>query len=414
MFSIRTIAAWSALALGAVWSGAATAQELTWWAPNWGQARAEQLAKQFEAANPGIKVKIEITVADGLQNRVLAALRASSPPDLIEINNTWTVPFASTGQLLAMDDFIVKSKADLSDIVPAAIAQARFDGKTYSFPYRAESHALIYNKQLYRDAGLDPEKPPVTWKELLEYSKKLTRVDAGGKQLYGYGVNGGGEVVNLVTRLMPQMWMNGGTILTDDGKQVLIDKPEAVAAVEFYTSLFTKEGVSPPSTLQNDGLATRRLFSAGTLAQYQSGQFDLPVIHQENPKLEVGVALLPAPEGKKPVGVLSGWAFIMPKQGKNHEATWKLVNFLTQVEQMGFYTDTFPARSSAMTLPRFQNPELKGFRDMLQYGKPAPITPAWVQVNQIVYDKVQEVLLKKTTAQDAMTAAAKQIQPLLK
>ena len=393
---------------------AAAAEEVVWWAPNWGQARAETLARQFEAANPDIKVRVEITVADGLQNRVQVALRSGSPPDLIEINNAWNVPFAATGQLLALDEYVGKSDIDRKDFVPVALGTANFNGKLYGMPYRAESHALIYNKAMYREAGLDPEHPPETWAQLLDYSKRLTRKDKSGKQLYGYGLVGGGEVANLMSRALPFIWMNGGTILSDDNMKVLIDQPAAVEAIDFYTSLFTKEGVAPPSTLQNDGLALRRLFSAGSLAQYQSGQFDIPVIHAENAAIEIGVAKLPHPDGKEPVATLGGWNFIIPKASKHADAAWKLVAFLSESSHMGFYTDTFPARISAMQLPRFQDPGLNGFKDMLAYVRPAPAHPAWVKIVQIFYDRVQEVLLKSATPQEAMSAAAKDIQPLLK
>ncbi|MBI1779420.1 MAG: ABC transporter substrate-binding protein [Proteobacteria bacterium] len=403
----------AAVGLGLTWSGLAAAEEIVWWAPNWGQARAEALAKRFEAANPGTTIKLEITVADGLQNRVLVALRSNSPPDLIETNNSWNVPFAATGRLMALDDYVAKSKMDLKDFMPAPMATATFEGKLYGLPYRMETHGFIYNKGLYRDAGLDPNRPPETWSDLVAYSKRLTRVDGSGKQLYGIGVSGGGEVGNLIFRLMPLIWANGGSVLSEDGKKAVIDQPAAVAAVDFYTGMFTREGVAPPSTLQNDGLAMRRLYSAGSLAQYQSGQYDLPVIKAENAKIEIGVAKLPHPDGKDPAVVLGGWNFIMPKAAKHPDATWKLMEFLTQAEQMGFYTDTFPARRSAMTLPRFQDPELKSFQDMLAYARPAPSVAAWVQVVQIVFERVQQVLLKSATPQEAMTAAAKQIQPLL-
>ena len=396
------------------WTTSANAEEIVWWAPNWGQARAVELAHAFEVANPGITVKIEQTVADGLQNRVQVVLRAGSPPDLIDINSSWNVPFAATGALAALDDDVAAAKLDLSDMVPAALAASKLNGKLYGLPYRAESHALLYNKGLFREAGLDPDKPPQTWSELLEAAKKLTRTNAAGQQQYGLGVVGGGEVANLITRMVPFIWSNGGDVLSDDGTQVLINRPEAVQAVTFYTELYTKYGVAPPSTLQNDGLALRRLFTNGVIAMYPSGQFDLAPIHQEAPKLELGVGLLPRADGGKIAGVLGGWSFILPKASAHHAAAWKLAAFLMQPERMGFYTDTFPARQSAMGLPRFQNPELKPYKEMLGYARPVPTVAAWVRIVQTIYDTTQQVLLKGATPQDGMNTAAKQIEALLK
>jgi multiple sugar transport system substrate-binding protein len=149
--------------------------------------------------------------------------------------------------------------------------------------------------------------------------------------------------------------MNGGSIISDDMKTATVNSPEAVAAAKFYTDMLVTHHVSPPSTLQNDGTANRRLFIAGTVAAYQSGQFDVPSIRKENPNLDVGVMMIPHPEGKNTAAILGGWSFIIPKDAKNPEDTKKFVQFLAQADNMGFFTDTFPARKSAMDLPRFQD-----------------------------------------------------------
>jgi multiple sugar transport system substrate-binding protein len=400
--------------LAAACTGIARAQEITWWAPNWGEARAKALAQEFQKANPGITVKIESTVADGLQNRVLVALRSGSPPDLIDINHAWNVPFAANNQLLELNDFVANNQIDLGDFLPATLAVSKVGDKLYGIPYRAESVALIYNRALYREAGLDPDQPPQTLAELVEVSKKLTRKNASGRDQYGFGLIGGGEIANMITRVVPYILMYGGAVVSQDGKTVLVNQKPAVDAVEEYTNFYTKYGVAPPSTLQNDGLAVRRLFLTGTVAQYVGGQFDIAPIRAESPNFDLGIAVMPHPEAKPTITLLGGWNFIVPQASKHHDATLALLKFLVQPDHMGFYTDTFPARRSAMNLPRFQDPILAAFKQALNYAQPAPAIPAWVQIGQIVYNNIQQVLLKVATPQQAMDTAAKQIQPLLK
>jgi multiple sugar transport system substrate-binding protein len=391
----------------------AQSQEVVWWAPNWGQARAEDLVRRFQAANPDLRVKIEITVADGLQNRVLTALRSGAPPDLIDVNSGWTIPYGLTGELLAIDDIVQQQKIDLSDFLPAPMATGRVNGKLMGLPYRIEGHGFIYNRGAYREAGLDPDKPPKTWDELIEVSKRLTRRTSDGKQQYGLGVCGGGEVGNVIFRAMPQIWMNGGSVISDDLKRAVVNEPAAVQAIDFYTSPFTKHGIAPPSTLQNDGLAIRRLFIAGAVAQYQSGQFDIAPIRKENPALEIGVAKLPTPKGKDPAVVLGGWSFIIPRAAKNIAGAARLMGFLAQPDNMGYYTDTFPARKSPMSMPRFQDPILTAFREMLPYARPVPPVRDWLQMVQIFFDQTQRILLKEVSPQEAMNEAAKAMQRLL-
>jgi len=414
MRSVRT-ALRSGVVAGIVLLGChvAGAQQITWWAPNWGEARAKALVNQFEAANPGITIRIESTVADGLQNRVLAALRSGSPPDLIDINNGWNIAFAQNGRLVDLSEFARNEKIDLNDFLPATLTTAKVGDKLYGLPYRAETVALYFNKAQYRAAGLDPAHPPQTWSELVDVSKKLTVKAPNGQQQYGFGLVGGGEVANMVTRAVPFIWMNGGNLVSENGKTALINQPPAVEAIQAYTDFLVKYNVSPPSTLQNDGLALRRLFDAGTIAQYVSGQYDIPALKAEAPNLDYGVAVMPHPEGKPTVTLLGGWNFIVPQAATHHDATLKFLAFLAQPAQMGMYTDTFPARQSAFKLPRFQDPNLAAFNDALQYARPAPPIPAWVQIGQILYNNIQKVLLKSATPQQAMDAAAKQIQPLL-
>jgi ABC-type glycerol-3-phosphate transport system substrate-binding protein len=392
-------------------NGAAIAGEIVWWTPNWGEARAREFAQKFEAANPGVTIKLEITVSDGLPTRIQTALRSGSPPDLIEGQHGWVAPYAQAGLILPLDD--VMAKLDRADFIPASLDYDTFDGKLWGIPYRIETHGLIYNKGMFKAAGLDPEKPPETWAQLIEAAKKLTGKGAKGQDQYGFAITGGGEVGNTLFRSLPFIWMNGGSIISDDMTKATVNEAPAVEAVKFYTDMLTELGVSPPSTLQNDGTANRRLFIAETVAMYQSGQFDIGSIRKENPGIDIGVGMLPHPEGKETAAVLGGWSFIVPKDAKNPEETKKFVEFLADSANMGFLTDTFPARKSAMDLPRFADPILTNFKAMLPYGRRVPGHKAWVQIVQAYFDNVQQILSKEVDAQEGMDHAAEDIQALL-
>lgn len=391
----------------------ALAAEVTWWAPNWDQQKAEDLAKKFEKANPGTTINLQITTSQGLQNRILIALRSGNPPDLIDSANGWNIPFALTGKLMPLDAAVKKAGIDLGDFLPAALGTAKADGKLYGLPFRAEAHAVIYNKDAYKAAGLDPDNPPQTWKDLIAAAKKLTGKNASGQMQYGFGIAGGGEVSNTVFRSLPFLWMNGGGILSKDMKSVIVNDPKSVEAVKFYTDMLTSLKVAPPSTLENDGTALRHLFDAGTIVQYQSGQFDLPAIHKENPKLNVGVMKIPHPEGKQTAAILGGWNFVIPADAKHKDAAVKLMAFLAEPENMGYYTDTFPARQSAMKLKRFQDPELEPFKEMLQFARPQPPAKNWIQITQSYFDHIQEVLTGDASPKQAMDEAASDMKSLL-
>ena len=232
----------------------------------------------------------------------------------------------------------------------------------------------------------------------------------GGK--FGFAITGGGEVGNTIFRSLPFIWMSGGNIISDDMKTAVVNSPEAVAAVTFYTDFF-KKGLSPASTLENDGTANRRLFIAETVAAYQSGQFDINSIRKENDKIDIGVMKIPSPAGKDTAAILGGWSFVLPRDAKNPEEAKKLIQFLAESDNMGFFTDTFPARKSAMALERFNDPILVPFTEMLPFGRPVPAHKNWVQITQAYFDGIQRILLDEQTVQESMDQANEDIQALL-
>src|SRR6266536_3215170 len=101
----------AAVAAMAMQSPIAFAGEIVWWTPNWGEARARELAAKFEAANAGVTIKMEVTVSNGLPAKVATALRSGSPPDLIEVQHVWVPEYAQAGLVLPLDD-VLKDKDD--------------------------------------------------------------------------------------------------------------------------------------------------------------------------------------------------------------------------------------------------------------------------------------------------------------
>ena len=395
-----SVAALSLMALAASNSHAGT---VTWWTPNFNEARARGLVEKFQSAHPDIKVRLELTATDGLPQRVLTTLMSGAPPDAIDVQHGWVRGYAENKLVQSVDE-VLSSRADY---VPAALQYNTWNNRLWAIPYRVESLAVVFNKGHFRAAGLDPEKPPQTWSAFAEVAKKLT---VNGKS--GFAITAGGEFGNTVFRAMPFLWMAGGGILSDDGTKILVNSPESIKAVSFYTD-FYKNGISPVSTLQNDGTANRQLFIAEKVSMYQAGQFDLASIRKENPKIDIGMMLMPAPDGGKPAAILGGWSLVVPSAAKNPADAKVLIGFLAQPENQAILTDTFPARFSAMEAVRFQDPSLKVFKQMLPFGRPVPSHPKWLQISQAFFDGVQRILLREQDAKTSMDTAAADIKSLM-
>ncbi|WP_246710222.1 ABC transporter substrate-binding protein [Martelella soudanensis] len=399
-FSALVAISVSALTLA---SGMAFAGDVTWWTPNFNEARAQKLKAAFEEAHPDIRVNLEITTTNGLPQRIITTLMSGSTPDIIDVQSPWVNGYAEGNLVQPLGDVI----EDRDDYVKAALDYVTYDGELYAIPYRIETMAVIYNRGDFSAAGLDPDSPPKTWEELKTVAATLSKDNH-----YGFAITGGGEVGNTLYRSLPFIWMNGGTIVSDDLTKATVNEKAAVEAVEYWTN-FYKDGSSPASTLENDGTANRRLFIANTVSMYQSGQFDLASIQQENPNIDIGVMMTPYPDGKETSGILAGWSFVIPKDAPNPDDAKTLISFLTEAENMGNYTDTFPARKSAMDMERFNTPLLQVYKDMLPYARPLPIHKNWVQITQAYFDGIQRILLGQQTAQESMDLAAEDIQALL-
>lgn len=390
----------SGLAMSAGW---ASAGEVTWWTPNFNEARARELVEKFQAANADITINLEITTTDGLPQRILTALQSGAAPDIIDVQHGWVNGYAQNNLVVPLDDVITEKE----DYVPAAIDYVTWNDQIWALPYRIETHAIIYNKADFVAAGFDPANPPQTWEDFTAAAQAMT---TDGKS--GFAITGGGEVGNTIFRSLPFIWMAGGAIISDDGTEVLVNSPETVRAVQFYTD-FYKNGISPSSTLENDGTANRRLFIAETVSMYQSGQFDVNSIRQENPDIDVGVMTIPHPEGADTAAILGGWSLVLPTDAKNPEDAKKFLAFLGETESQAVLTDTFPARVSAMSAERFNDPILTVFKEMLPYGRPVPTHPNWVQISQAYFDGIQRILLGDEDVQTAMDGAAADIEALL-
>ena len=402
---IRTpgLLAAGASALGLM-AGGAAAGEITWWTPNFNVERAEELKARFEEQNPDITVNIESTTTEGLPQRILTTLRSGSAPDIIDAQHPWVTGYAQNDLVLPVGDLIT----DREDYNQAAIDYVTWNDQQWGVPYRIEALAVLCNRGHMEEAGLDPENPPETWDELLAAAQAMTTDSRSG-----FAITGGGEVGNTIFRSVPFIWMNGGELISEDGTTALVNEPAAVEAVEYWTDMYTEHGVSPSSTLQNDGTANRRLFIAEAVSCYQSGQFDIASIQAENPDIDILPIMTPHPEGGEPSAILGGWSWVIPSAAENPEDARTFIEFLAQPENMGFYTDTFPARVSAMDLPRFDDPMLQVFGDMLPYGRPLPNHPNWVQISQADFDGVQRILIGQQEPQEAMDDAAADIQNLL-
>ena len=312
-------------------AGAARAQvEIEYWQYTFAQrvTAIDTLIKQFEAANPGIKVKHTHVPYDDFRVKIAAAIPAGQGPDVVQLFYGWLQDYLKAGLLqpLPAKDFsVIEIEREFFPIVQ----QMKLDGKYYALPTAVRSLALFWNKTLFKEAGLDPERPPATLTELVDYAKKLTKRSPNGDLLQaGLTIDMGGQDHHWLREVLIRQF--GGAPYSSNNKQVAYNTSAGVNATQWYIDLAAKEKVGQIGFL-TDGVTA---FRSGKAGMTIDGSFRLGALDGQK-GLDYGVAELPSHNGIK-ANFASYWVngITTKATGPKLDAAVKFLKFITTAEAM--------------------------------------------------------------------------------
>jgi len=307
-----------------------TIEFLNWESTPEGSKFLNDLIRQFESKNPGIKVKNVVITKD--YNRVLLTRFASgSPPDIFEIQAEIIHPFLKKNLLLNLSPLVKKSKVlKEKDFFPLSLINFRYDGKNfrqgdlYGFPKDWGTGVLIYNKDLFDKEGLS--YPDGSWgeEEYLEAAIRLTKRDHSGR-LIQVGIE---RPVHPFYTLLQK----GGRIWSQDYKECLLNSQAAREAFQFDYDLKEKYRVALREQEIKEGLTESFGFKAGKAGMSLAWRYELPDMIKHIKYFRWDVAPLPV-IGEKRVQLMhgpSGWA--ISAKTKYPEAAFKFLEFLAGKE----------------------------------------------------------------------------------
>lgn len=374
-----------------------------------GQA-LEQLIRQFEKQNPDIDIEPVFVPGSELLTKLRTALVSGRTPAMA-IADLVNMPLLSqSGKLVALDTFIANSKIDLNDFYPALLVYGKYTGKRYSLPVSASNLALYWNKDLFAKAGLDPNRPPKTWTELVAFGKQIReKTGKWGFELYTQG----GEGTTWQWQVF--LWSAGGDFLNADLSGPAFNSPEGERALQFWVDLVKKHGIST--------IAPWGLFGRGEAAMVMDGSW-MTQFFPMQVSFELGAAVFPAADGGQPATNLGGeQIFIMSQKRAEQEAAWRFIEWFTsrgvQVE-WDKMTGFIPVRRSVANDPSYRawvanaRPLLQAFVEAQEFSHPRPPVAAYPQISDTVAKAVVEALYGRATPAKALDDAAKQVQQLLK
>ena len=382
-------------------------------------ALIEQICADFNAENPDIVVEPVYTGNyDDTVTKIQTAIQGGTPPDVFVSLATQRFTMASTGMAMPLDDLIAadgeEGQAYIDDFLDGFMLDSYVDGQIYSIPFQRSTMVLFYNKDAFEEVGLDPEDPPETWEEVVEYGQKLTN-----ENRYGVGLAlNSGSAQWAFTGFCLQNSANGENLMTEDGKQVLFDTPENVEALQFWLDLQNKYQIMAPGIVQWTDLPTQ--FLAGEVAMIYHTTGNMANIN-DNAEVEFGTAFLP---GHKRVAAPTGGGNFYISSGISEErvqAAWKFIKFATETEraaQWSLDTGYVATRESCFETDLIKNyyeelPQAKVAYDQIPYSGPELTTYNAAEIWRVLNDNIQAAVVGDATAQEALTAAQEQATEIL-
>lgn len=377
------------------------------------------IVADFEATNPDIDVNaIYAGNYNDARVKALAALKSGDPAQLSVMFSIDVHELMDLGAIVPFDDVVTtdEERAWLDGFYPALMENGKVDGKTYGVPFQRSTIVMYYNKDMFRAAGLDPEKPPASWEELAEAGAALTKKNADGNvEQWGAMIPSTGYPYWMFGALTKQQ---GQVLMNQEGNETYFNHPKVIDALNFWKDLGTKYAVMPEGTIEWGTLRQNFLEQKTAIMWHSTG--NLTTV-KKNASFDFGVAMLPAgTELGSPTG--GGNFYIFEKASEEERAAaLKLVRFMTSPEQAAKwsietgYMGVSPAAYETAELAEYVKsfPPAAIARDQLQHATAELSTHQAGRVRKLLDDAIQAVLSGQSTAEEALGSAQKQADRIL-
>lgn len=405
---------------------------------HWEKVITEQM-RVFEADNPSIHVElVPVTYAEK-ETRYITEIQAGAGPDLIHLHGFSIRSFIDKGFVYDLTPFIEQEPktawgGDFTDAwFPQTVELMKSEDRYYAIPSDFMAMVLFYNKQLFQEAGLDPNHPPETWDEFLEYAQILTRDRNGDDSIdtWGFGTVGAVDP-GFELRFTPILLSFGADYLTPDQKCSALNSPEAKDAFNFYIDLVTEYQVIPPGVTSKTPTDLRHQMAAEEIAMKIGSGWTVPIVEGYNPDLNAGQVLAAAPiptrAGRIVEKPTTAWisAWMINKNTQHPQEAWQLLKFMTSQEaDQSWFTGArvLSARRDVSGgledlgvqpfPPLLDDPFANVIAAELHRSRFVPQIKEWPQIIEIINRAVQSGFSGAKTADQALNDAHEEINTIL-
>jgi multiple sugar transport system substrate-binding protein len=372
-----------------------------------------ELVKQYNAMNTGIQVKLDyIGSNDHAFDKLTVALNADEAPDITYQYGTSMAALATAPGVMDLTDDVQDPTFDWNDFSEGARQAATVDGHVYGIPALIDNLAIVYNKDLFQQAGIATPTPDWTWDDFAAAAKALT--DPSKKQFgWAYPIDGSEDTVWHYDAML---WEAGGDILNADNTQAAFNSD---AGVEALTAL-QQMAVTDKSVYldqQNTG-QTDTLFNSGKIGMLVTGPWAL----SGYPDANYGVQIMPSFSGGSHATIAGPDMWVMFDNDGHGDAAWQFMQWFTAAEQVkedAMTSGHLPIRNSVVTpsfLKEFDNkfPGEGLFAENLQnVTKARPVITSYDQISRIMGEAIVKVMLGQDDPKSALDDAANQVNQAL-
>jgi multiple sugar transport system substrate-binding protein len=384
----------------------------TFWGSTTRRPIIEKLISDFNASQDKIFVKHTYLPFGDVWTKEFAAIAAGNPPDVIIGEIGKVAQRADKKQVVNLSKYLAKD--NIQDRFFTHLWEPmKYKNEVYAIPFNTDTYFLFYNKAMFKEAGLDPEKPPKTWAELEEMSKKLDKINNGKIERLGFHprIVAGHEYFMLNA--------DGGKPWVDE-KGVNINTPNKLAALKWFNSWDERLGMKEVDAFKGTfGSKTNEPLLAGKVAMIvKNGTFWTQIRDFAAKKEDYGVAPLPeykAGSGHTTTG--GGFTIEIPQGAKNPDASWEFIKFMTDVDSQKYWAQM--NYENVANIKASNDPELMAdpiYKFSVQNLKDTVlgVTPLSApDFGNLLNPEIEAVILGKQTAEQALEKAQKAVENLV-
>jgi ABC-type sugar transport system permease subunit/ABC-type glycerol-3-phosphate transport system substrate-binding protein len=345
--------------------------------------------------------------------KILPAVAGGVAPDLTLFDRFLVASYAARNAFQPLDAYAERDGIRGEDFFTAPWEECLYDQKLYAVPYDTDVRLLYYNRELFRQAGLDPDRPPKTWSEMREFSRQLTkrRPDGRFEQIGAVPIWGN-------TGLYLYCWQKGGRFLSEDGRQVTLDDPRNVEALTWIQNYVREYGIEELLTLQTGfGADSQNPFVTGRIAMIVLDVGTLTMLERYGGDLDWAAAPPPYADDGVPATWSGGFSLVMPRGSRQPEGAWQFARFVLRDDSQRFMatsSNKLPSLLSAGEDPFFQSSAYWRLAiDQMRFSHYRPVSAVGSALSTEMGVAVDQVIHGKLSPAEALGIATQETQLVL-